>query len=970
MKRRRSSGFSVASLLAIVAALLLVGAVFAQELAKRYVYVGGRLVAVEVPVNVNVSITVDPVPTLYAGQPFQLQASVSGATNTDVTWDIVSGAGNLAGGNSGNTSNPVTFNAPTGISSQDVTVVRVTSVEDPAISPTISIFTDPVTVMISAPPAQDMVANQVHDFSVTVEPNPPGHSTESWSVVPPGIGTIAQATGVFTVPASVGTTQATTIRVEVDGDSTRVATRLVSLSTAGDPPPPPDPPGGGGPGPQLTIDWNPAAQPTTFHAVGADLGPFANTVQSSAAAEGFVEYYLSADAFLVIGSDPLLNSKQFTLASAGSQDVNPPSVVVPVTTPLGPRYLIAFGTDGSDSPTNPDCIGTGNVVCFPIEIISGTPTPGPDPDYVPQVVPIRSVFTTMESPKVQVWVGNIGAPATTPDIGIFGALLKQSGQTIEEKFTQALPLPLAGSSPAIGAEFNTFSMISAGSYEWLGEIRAAPPPISPFSDSNPNNNTSAPVSFVVANPGDPDLSCPNLVVAGGITTADLGESFNVTCTPENVGTAGAGGATFRIGFYLSDDDHISTSDLLLDSSSCVGLSVPASGDTGADCTATVTIPLNVAPGNRFIGVLVDDENTVAEEMEDNNDNAEPLFVNAPPSAISVDPSAGAGSLQTFVAKYFDANGEHDFQYTFLRFDDGSGGWPNQCILQYHQNLNEVSIVDDNGNWGAPVPLGTATTLSNSACSVDVSGVMVTAFDSVLTVSYPVTFGTPQSNETYSIDLWATDDSNSDSGWLQRGTWENPAASSGGGIFANGYTYRRTLTVPASQVSGSTDLTDFPLLVDGTFTYLKTLANGGNVESSSGYDIRFETDSGTKLDHEVDTWNGSTGEFVAWVRIPTLNATADTSIHMYYGKSSLSFSEENPTGVWPAATYEGVYHLSEDPGTGSVVIDSTGQDNGSFYGSMDSADAVAGEIGNALDFDGLDDRVSFGTGDHLTSWTLS
>lgn len=164
-------------------------------------------------------------------------------------------------------------------------------------------------------------------------------------------------------------------------------------------------------------------------------------------------------------------------------------------------------------------------------------------------------------------------------------------------------------------------------------------------------------------------------------------------------------------------------------------------------------------------------------------------------------------------------------------------------------------------------------------------------------------------------------------------------------YANGYTYRRILTVDNTKVSGSTDLTNFPVLIKGTYTDLKTVANGGHVQHASGYDIRFENAAGTKLDHWLESWDATTGDVVAWVEVPTLAAASDTAIHMYYGKSGLSATEENKTGAWGA--YTGVWPLSENGGGPGSYKDVTGNNDGTDYGVPDPGNT--GPISKAVGF---------------------
>jgi hypothetical protein len=139
-------------------------------------------------------------------------------------------------------------------------------------------------------------------------------------------------------------------------------------------------------------------------------------------------------------------------------------------------------------------------------------------------------------------------------------------------------------------------------------------------------------------------------------------------------------------------------------------------------------------------------------------------------------------------------------------------------------------------------------------------------------------------------------------------------------FDNGYTYRRNITIDNTKVSGSADLTNYPVLINGTYTYLKTTANGGKVESASGYDIIFTSDEAgsTILDFERVNWGASTGIVEYHVRIPTVKYNADTTFYMFYGKSGVTTDTQNKTGTWHS-NYKAVYHCNESSGN---LTDST------------------------------------------------
>jgi len=185
-----------------------------------------------------------------------------------------------------------------------------------------------------------------------------------------------------------------------------------------------------------------------------------------------------------------------------------------------------------------------------------------------------------------------------------------------------------------------------------------------------------------------------------------------------------------------------------------------------------------------------------------------------------------------------------------------------------------------------------------------------------------------------------------------------------------YTYHQAITVANAMTPGSctSNLANFPVLIDTTSwptankNTLKTVTNGGHVQSPTYYDLVFRDTSGLQLDHEIESYNATNGTLVAWVRIPSLNPSGDTTIYMYYGNSAITSPTANPTGVWNTSYgWRGVWHLRESPsGTSGEIKDSTfNANNGTTSGTMDSSDQVPGKVDGSLDFDGVDDLVDFG-----------
>jgi hypothetical protein len=157
---------------------------------------------------------------------------------------------------------------------------------------------------------------------------------------------------------------------------------------------------------------------------------------------------------------------------------------------------------------------------------------------------------------------------------------------------------------------------------------------------------------------------------------------------------------------------------------------------------------------------------------------------------------------------------------------------------------------------------------------------------------------------------------------------------------NGWQYYKKITILASEVADV--LKNFPLLINTTHAEWADTSNGGNVAQSDGGDILFVAGNQiTKLDHEIESYDETTGELVAWVEVLSLSPTQDTDIYIIYGNAD-AVDQWNPTGagVWEP-NYVGIWHLHGDNYT-----DSTANNNdGTNFGSDDAT----GNIANGQDF---------------------
>ncbi len=171
-----------------------------------------------------------------------------------------------------------------------------------------------------------------------------------------------------------------------------------------------------------------------------------------------------------------------------------------------------------------------------------------------------------------------------------------------------------------------------------------------------------------------------------------------------------------------------------------------------------------------------------------------------------------------------------------------------------------------------------------------------------------------------------------------------------------FRYYKTITIDHTKVSGTSDLTNFPFLIE---IYDSDLHDPAKVAIDGSNLVFMNLQNGQLLNYEIETfdqaYNGSHAYLIAWIKLDTLYTGKDTKIGMFYGND---LNWNNPNMVW--SDYMGVYHLGEsvtDEGTvANVFQDSTINDyDGDQYGSDD----ISGKIGSAQSFDGVNDYIDMG-----------
>jgi hypothetical protein len=182
--------------------------------------------------------------------------------------------------------------------------------------------------------------------------------------------------------------------------------------------------------------------------------------------------------------------------------------------------------------------------------------------------------------------------------------------------------------------------------------------------------------------------------------------------------------------------------------------------------------------------------------------------------------------------------------------------------------------------------------------------------------------------------------------------------------------RKKITIGAAYVDEI--LTNFPVLVN--LSGDSELIN----DTQHDEDLYFTDSDGTDLlSFEVESYNRSSGDLIAWVKIPSISNSADTVFYLYYGDGADNWDTPNgynETEVW-SSNFVGVWHLNEDPSSTATdaIKDSSANTNHGDPNNFASDTRQTGAIGQAIYFDGNDDHVKVGVNaslDLTTYVTLS
>ena len=178
-----------------------------------------------------------------------------------------------------------------------------------------------------------------------------------------------------------------------------------------------------------------------------------------------------------------------------------------------------------------------------------------------------------------------------------------------------------------------------------------------------------------------------------------------------------------------------------------------------------------------------------------------------PPTVSASPLSGNGVSQTFALVFSDVNGASDLNSTLVLFN-ASLSTVSGCYIYAIPRSGAVYLSNNAGiAWSAPLTLGSAGTLQNSQCAINMGASSGVMSGNTYTMNLAVTFqaGFTGAKGVFGYALQNTGGLNS--GWQQLGTWTVPSGAT------------QPPTVSASPLSGSG--------ASQTFSFVFTDANGAS-----------------------------------------------------------------------------------------------------------------------------------------------
>ena len=183
-----------------------------------------------------------------------------------------------------------------------------------------------------------------------------------------------------------------------------------------------------------------------------------------------------------------------------------------------------------------------------------------------------------------------------------------------------------------------------------------------------------------------------------------------------------------------------------------------------------------------------------------------------PATVAVAPASGSGSSQTFSVTVPASSGLININLVYFIVDSALSS-QGSCFAVFNTLTNTFSLFNDIGTeWLGSITPGTATSLSNSQCTINAAAGSSSYSDNTLTVNFPLTFASAFAGPKNTFTLaWVS--TFVGSGWLTTGTWTVPSLGPPAVIPSSGSGFSQTFAVTVADSSGPSNLSTIYFLVN-------------------------------------------------------------------------------------------------------------------------------------------------------------
>jgi hypothetical protein len=182
------------------------------------------------------------------------------------------------------------------------------------------------------------------------------------------------------------------------------------------------------------------------------------------------------------------------------------------------------------------------------------------------------------------------------------------------------------------------------------------------------------------------------------------------------------------------------------------------------------------------------------------------------------PSSGSGATQVFTFVSSDPAGYTAITAQQFLFTGTSFSLSGACYLFVNRSTGLIYLTNDAATaWQSPVSFAQGGVVQNSQCSLNASASSMTGSGSTLTVNLSITF---QSAFSGAKNVFMqVSDSTQNTGWVQRGAWTVPSASSAPSAVSvspgSGSGASQTFTFVSSDPAGYSAIAAQQFLFTGT-----------------------------------------------------------------------------------------------------------------------------------------------------------